>query len=871
MGTSLEQQAAVCLAQADYAGAIALYSQAIEANSTLRSNYWYLGLAHVLDGDSWEAQAVWLSVLTNATPEEVDGWTAELRDILIEAAQTSTDAARLQQATQIYEQILELDEEQAPVHDQLGQVLALQGRLEEAIACWRRAIELAPDCVNTYLQLADVLQKIELFEEAASYYFNFLNRVSNDWYATYNLGLCLLHLNRSDDAIFYLNQSIQLNPNFVPQYGDLGIAWLKKTDLKKAISCWHQAIAINPDFAQYYIAWADSLNQESRLDQATAMNADLLRGLLHQPESLETYLALGKLLANHTALEKMGISDQVAIAAFETALEYDPNSAEAYLELGKQRLKLGQVDQAIAAFKQALSLESGSSEILLEMGKALVQNYQLEEAITCYERVIESNANLTEVYFHLGDALSLKGDKQAAIRAYQQKIQHQPEAYDTYDAYFRLGVLFAEQGQLSEAIAHFNQAIKLAPRLAHAVHTIWEKLQHKQPSLDLRSLPLPVDPPDGFYESTEEWAIAHQLEKSHYFPVHFNHPIQLKPPQTLEPSIDLRFRFGEVLELPNSFVAIVPQGRYWIDEWNRTAVITSDNKLLGDVSPDFPILSPNHPDKHPSKHSALTVQKLPFIQPIAGTVAVLSALFNDAYFHWMFDVLPRLELIRSSGIDLAKIDYFLVNQSLTFQQESLAQLGILSSQILEPKDYPHIRADQLIVPSFPGTISWMPEWTCHFLQHLFLDNTLIAQTKPIERLYITRHQTSNRRVINEAEVIEVLEQFGFQSVALESMTIAEQAALIHHAKVIVAPHGGGLTNIVFCQPGTKIIELFSPNYVYSCYWFISNLLQFEHYYLLGEVPLGFQFNHLLHPNARTEDILINITRLTDTLRLANVI
>ena len=93
-------------------------------------------------------------------------------------------------------------------------------------------------------------------------------------------------------------------------------------------------------------------------------------------------------------------------------------------------------------------------------------------------------------------------------------------------------------------------------------------------------------------------------------------------------------------------MAVVPEGRFWLNkEQSASAVITADNQLLGDISPEFPVLSPGHPDMHPSKHSVFSLGKLPPIRRIEGTVAILAGLLNNLYFHWMLDILPRIELL----------------------------------------------------------------------------------------------------------------------------------------------------------------------------------------------------------------------------------
>jgi hypothetical protein len=381
-----------------------------------------------------------------------------------------------------------------------------------------------------------------------------------------------------------------------------------------------------------------------------------------------------------------------------------------------------------------------------------------------------------------------------------------------------------------------------------------------------------------FYETTQAWAEFQEATDRE-----INDYIQLDPPSfiplTLPKTIDRQphfsFRFGAALPLPGTFVATIPNGRFWLNA-NQTcsAIFTAEHQLLGDLSPEFPLLSPGHPDKRTSNHSYLALdlcsEQFPPIQSINGTVAVLSGLTNDLYFHWMFDTLPRIDLLARSGIALDRIDYFLVSHHLPFQQETLKILGIPAAKILETSKHLQIQADRLIVPSYPSSPAWPAKWVCQWLRRVVLSH-VEPSISGGDRIYITRQNATNRRIINEREVRDLLSQFGFQCVALESLSVMEQAALLAKAEVIVAPHGGGLTNTVFCQPGTKVIEIFSPQYVYVCYWLISNLVELDYYYLTGIVPEGYYLHHFLYPDARTEDIWVDLRDLSNVLNLAGVV
>jgi tetratricopeptide (TPR) repeat protein len=863
----LQKQAAGYLEQGQYSDAIVLYQQCIDINPTLLSNYSHLGLALLLEGEELEAQAVWLSALAQETSKEIDASLAELLKVLSAAAIQHIQSGNVQLAERICWQILELDSNRAEAHYYLGTAIAQRGDLDEAVAYWQRAIELKPDFADAYQNQGCVLQKQEKFAEAIPCYLKVLE-IKPDWTEThYNLGICFSQQDKLDEAIACFQKAIQLKPDYTQAYGDWGHALLEQGNLDEAITCFQKAIQLKPAFAQAYCSWGDALVKQGKSNQAITSNACFLKALQVQPQSADAYWYLGKALVREKKFDR-------AVACYKKALQIQPGSAEIYFDLGQALVQQGNLAEAIACFLKALQMPAAPAEVYLYLGKALAQQGNLDEAISCYQNALEANPGLAEVYFYLGNALVTSRKLNEAIAFYKKQLEIQPNSAEVY---CNLGIALAQRGDSEEAIACFQKAMEINTNLAELIYNLMIALC-QQGKLDKANAYfqklLPIDPPNDFYELTSDWAVTSNLDTSSYINIYPKNQLYLTPPKTPDSTVHFSFRFGTSVELPATFIAVVPEGRYWLDPSQaQTAIITSDNKLLADVSPDFPVLSPGHPDKHPSKHAIFSSGKLPPVHNIDGTVAVLSGLLNDVYFHWMFDVLPRIELLRCSGIDIGCIDYFLINSRnfLPFHREALDVLGIPETKRLKSYKSPHIKATRLVVPSFPGSIAWMPKWSCDFLRRAFLDKSATERAEKIERIYISCGNVTNRRIINEDEVISLLNKFGFKSVTLESMSVAEQASLMADAKVVVAPHGSGLTNIVFCKPGTKVIEIFSPNYVYPCYWLISNIVGLGYYYLVGESSEGFYLHKLLYPSPRIEDIFVNIDLLLKVMKFAEVV
>ena len=95
-----------------------------------------------------------------------------------------------------------------------------------------------------------------------------------------------------------------------------------------------------------------------------------------------------------------------------------------------------------------------------------------------------------------------------------------------------------------------------------------------------------------------------------------------------------------------------------------------------------------------------------------------------------------------------------------------------------------------------------------------------------------------------------LATFGFTPIWLEEHDFATQVALFSSAEFIVAPHGAGLTNLIWCNSSAKVLEIFSPNYVNVCFWAIANQIEMEYFYLIGdgERPPDYIDPHLIGDN-----------------------
>ncbi|MGB3514021.1 MAG: tetratricopeptide repeat protein [Microcoleaceae cyanobacterium] len=627
------------------------------------------------------------------------------------------------------------------------------------------------------------------------------------------LGNVMQGMGKLELAINSYLKAIEENPNLAEAYANIGSINARQQEWEEAIKYYQKAIEIKPDTAGFY------------------------RNLA------KIWQRLGK--------------DQLVTECSYQAVILEPTSATAtqYLSLGNKLLELGKLEEAIACYHQGIKLDKKLSVAYNKLGNTLIQTGEIDAAIKVYSQGIKINSNNPRLYYNLGEALTKKQEYQQATTAYNRAIELNPNRHLFYG---KLGDVLQKQNFLDEALACFIQALQIKPNYEYSYSKIADILEKKTYTEAARNCrihkSLPKDILNKFCQLTEDRKVtSNSINTIHRINIHPPSQINLLASQNIERKLHPSLKMNQV-KSGEAFIATVPEARAWGDGLN-TAVITADNKLIIDISSGAAEL-------------IISSEKLSPVYQIDGTVAFLSVRWGGGgYYHWMFDVLARISLLYKSNIDISSIDKFIFNKIQTkFQRETIKTLGISQDKIIESIHYPHIHAQKLIVPSIPYQEGFRnTKWACNFFKEKFLPNNFLKSSLA-EKIYISRKQASKRRVVNEAEVVSLLEKFGFQIIILELMSVAEQALCFANAKVVVAPHGAGLTNLVFSSSGTKVIEFFDSEYVVKCYWLISNVCGLEHYHLIGD-----EFNDDFSGKPARKNIFVNLQKLLDLIKLAKII
>ncbi|WP_017661586.1 tetratricopeptide repeat protein [Baaleninema simplex] len=853
--------------------------------------------------------------------------------------------------------ILDKNYKSALTHQFRGEILAELNQFNDAISAYQTAIDLDEDRSEPYAYLGELYDRHHQFDRAVYFYKQAIKRCP-DWQALhYNLARVLFKQGDGATAKYHYDRAIALDANDAKAHYDLGLIFDGWGQLDRARYHYQKAVELNPHAFNPRNNLGSVLLKQNRPHDALNCFRDALnqfgdRAGLHNNLG-RTYYALDRL--------------DLAIASYLKAIQLDSNFALAHENLGKAFDRQQQPAAALACFQKASELDSDNlnlygycSWMWLRLDSPVeTLGERLENAITTLQQAIDKSSPRDRQWLQnlLQREVPDRNDPyEIAWKTRRQVLRdllHQSSPDRTARSIARLYQAWGDTrlayDSFLEAEAYYEIALRIDPENMDAERGLGAartRIQRRREQIDRTRKHRVFPIPEGLYPTVKAWLTSryshpsnpsyqgglwgdvsetirgHRERPPHhdlsqcdginckpclrrihqiYAPIGLSQNLYHCSAETTLPDIAL-----------DTFTADIPQGRIWAmpqSSWWKVceaiAVMSPDNNLLADVSREYPGELPgcDNAATNRSQHRIFTKHTLPALETVNGTVAVLCGLSANVYFHWMVDILPRLDILRRSGFPEGEIDWFYVNSiDKPFQQQTLELLGVPLQKVIESDRHPHLQATRLVVPSFPSHIGWATPQSIDFLRstflplaeatppplfstqrsHDFLRSTFLplaeATPPPLfstqrsqpenelpERIYISRQQAKYRKIVNEAEIIDCLNVYGFVPVALENYSIAEQVRWFANAKAIVAPHGAGLTNLVFCQTGAISIELFSPNYIRYYYWSIGRYLQLDHYYIVGKSFRCDPLRQLLYPDSLTEDFWVEVETLKKLL------
>jgi capsular polysaccharide biosynthesis protein len=185
--------------------------------------------------------------------------------------------------------------------------------------------------------------------------------------------------------------------------------------------------------------------------------------------------------------------------------------------------------------------------------------------------------------------------------------------------------------------------------------------------------------------------------------------------------------------------------------------------------------------------------------------ALLAVETHHNVFHWLADWLPSIAWRFEPGAPALPV--VIRDDAAPYVTETLRLAGGATLGIVPAGDALRVRR---LFRSTPAAAAIAPIGAHRRLLEALRAGVDVAPAPPggpARRLYISRRDTTRRRLDNEDAVEASLAARGFRCVTFTGVPYAAQARLVRDAAVIVAPHGAGLAHLLLARPGTAVFEM----------------------------------------------------------------
>lgn len=241
-------------------------------------------------------------------------------------------------------------------------------------------------------------------------------------------------------------------------------------------------------------------------------------------------------------------------------------------------------------------------------------------------------------------------------------------------------------------------------------------------------------------------------------------------------------------------------------------------------------------------------------------------IWSGGYFHWITESLTRLVAVRRSGRDCVPI----VPPSKKFEgvyRESLKAIGFAEIKVMPDNSY--MRVPRYLLPENPKEkATFSPELILEVRKEVLGRCGLSKQT-PWRRVYVSRAKSRGRFLENEQDLLNEIQGLGFEVHYFDEMSFKEQVEIMSETRTLLSVHGAGLTNIIFMQPGSSVVELMvDPKFTSKpaavrdskmsspTYCRLASVCGVDYYAVFGDAVLGLNENL---PNIRIDAKEVSVT------------
>jgi protein O-GlcNAc transferase len=344
--------------------------------------------------------------------------------------------------------VLKRDAKCLPALHILGLIRASQGKFNEAVEFFQKALKLNPQDESIRLNLAKAFSDQGMDGEALPHFKKATELMPGNVSAWISLGKTLSNLQNEHDAIDCYNKALAIDSKLISGWSNKAFALFKLGNYQDSLNCYDEAISLEPNNP---VAWSEKgvvLHTLQKYEGA----------IFNYDKAIEINPNLAAAFLNKGAALKELKRNQEALSFCKIALNLDPHMPDAWLNAGINFRELKQFDDAIYHLDEALRLSPKLANNWSSKGLVLHELKRRQEALHHFDRAIELNPNYAEAWNNRGITLNELKRYEEALNSFDRAIELNP---NYAEANSNKGLILNELKRYDEALSDYERALNL--------------------------------------------------------------------------------------------------------------------------------------------------------------------------------------------------------------------------------------------------------------------------------------------------------------------------------------------------------------------------------------------------------------------------